>query len=156
LSEPKSDWQLIIHLREENARLREALGLAQSQGEPVAWAPWHPDSGFDIPMVRRKEHTVKRYIESAGIDAVAKPLYAAPANPKEADNFDPAAWKKITEDRATNSAGTHACLTCCGDGYINIQANLPDVACTDCGGTGRGPAHDPTVDSVTSTDEVKP
>lgn len=46
-------------------------------------------------------------------------------------------------DRASPASHTHACRTCCGDGYINIHANLPDVKCEDCNGTGRGLEEDP-------------
>lgn len=37
---------------------------------------------------------------------------------------------------AAKPAQDAECRRCGGDGYINVHANLPDVACPDCDGTG--------------------
>ena len=36
-------------------------------GDPVAWAPFHPEHGFSIGMARKNRHVVDRFLEAAGM-----------------------------------------------------------------------------------------
>lgn len=94
-----------IELEKAKQAIRDAITFndAQAVVAPAAWR-WKP---------RRSRHWITcdklpEFTEDA--DVITEALFAAqpPAAPGE------------------------TCKTCQGDGYINVHANLPDVACPDC------------------------
>ena len=50
--------------------------IGHTDGEPVAWVPYHPDTGYNIAAARKKKHSVERYIQQAAVNAVVCPLFA--------------------------------------------------------------------------------
>lgn len=67
------------------------LGVAQSLAEPIGWCPWHPEKGYDIPSIRKKQHSCERHIRECGMTGwEAKPVYGAaqpPAAPVETEEY---------------------------------------------------------------------
>jgi hypothetical protein len=73
LSEYESDFALSHMARAAIAAMRNAL---EPVGwETVAWAPFHEKKGWDIGAVSRSRSDVEAFLEPAGRDWIARPLY---------------------------------------------------------------------------------
>jgi hypothetical protein len=121
------------------------VGAAQTMGEPVGYAPYHPKHGWRIDLSASLERLAECYamrnIESAAQQGwTIQPLYAAqpPAAPVETDRLlqqAVIASGTVVQDHLPCSAATEGCGTpgCCTD--PNCKYGEGPLRCQHCGKT---------------------